>query len=159
MLAVGEWHPPRHVFVVNLDHETLHIPYRVYYSPSLLRRELSGAHGVHRLILACLGTRHYDGYLRQACLAELFRSSEAWLTPYLIQLAGEYVIEITHDVAEGIVRRDIAVLGAFAKENPAYLGALQSRVTSYWSCHRDTYPDPNNYPGTKVITYLRQALD
>ena len=64
-VSSGEWHPPRHVFNVNFEGETLNIPYRVYYGPALLRRELSSSSGINRLILACLGTRHYDGYLRQ----------------------------------------------------------------------------------------------
>lgn len=159
-VATREWHPPRHAFLVNLDREALFIPYRVYYSPALLRQELSNSHSVGRLLLACLGTRHYDGYLRQECLGELLGSDEVWLTPYILQLAGEYVVEIANEVAKGIVVRDSAMLATFAKENPGYLATLERRVTSYWSCyHRRAYPERNNYPGAKVFAFLRQVLE
>jgi hypothetical protein len=65
LVSAGEMHPPRHVFRVNLGRQALRIPYRLYYKPDLLRRELSNAQGAGKLVLACLGTRHYDGYLRQ----------------------------------------------------------------------------------------------
>lgn len=159
ILAEGEIHSSRHAFMVNLDRETLYIPYRLYYKPEALRCELGDSHGVSRLILACLGTRHYDGYLRQDCLKELLASDEAWLTPYILQLAGEYVVEIADDVARGIVKRDAATLGAFALENPDYLATLERRATSYWSYyHRQAYPDRNHYPGLQVLAVLRQVL-
>jgi hypothetical protein len=157
-LATGELHPPRQAFMVKVDRETLCIPYRLYYTPEVMRRELGNAQGVIKLILACLGTRHYDGYLRQECLKELLASDEAWLTPYFLQLAGEYVVEIAEDVAEGIGKRDAAALAAFALENPGYLATLERRVTSYWSYyHRRTYPERNRYPGTKVLAVLHRA--
>ena len=158
-VAKGEWHPPRHVFLVNLELAALRIPYRIYYDPMLLRRELATSDGDRRAILACLGTRHYDGYLRQECLAELWAVREAWLIPYVIQLAGEYVVEIARDVVEGIPKMDVPELAAFVRANPAYLATLQRRVTSYWSCyHRSAYPDRGAYPGTKVVTYLQKSF-
>lgn len=158
-VAKEEWHPPRHVFLVNLEREALRIPYRIYYDPMVLRRELATSEGDRRAILACLGTRHYDGHLRQECLAELWSVREAWLMPYVIQLASEYVVEIARDVADGITKMDVPELAAFVRANPAYLATLQRRVTSYWSCyHRCAYPDQNAYPGTKVVAYLQKGF-
>lgn len=152
-------HPPRHAFTVNVDHETLQIPYRVYFNPGLLHQQLGHAHGIDRLILACLGTRHYDGYLRQQCLHYLTGCADSWLTPYIVQLAGEYVVEIVEDVAHDIVSRDPFLLAAFAMENPEYLATLGRRITSYWSCyHREAYPNKEDYPGSKVAACLRRAV-
>lgn len=160
LVATGEMHPPRHAFKVDLDRETLMIPYRVYYVPDLLRRKLGDAVGIDKLVLACLGTRHYDGYLRQECLTDLLSSEESWLTPYIVQLAGEYVVEIAEDVAHGIVLRDSSLLATFARENPDYLVTLGQRITSYWDCyHREAYPSTNDYPGSKVLARLQQALE
>jgi len=157
-LANSESDPPRHVFAVRVDQQILRIPYRLYYDLDVLRRELDAAHGDTRLILACLGTRHHDGHLRQACLPRLFESDEAWLTPYLLQLASEYVVEIVRDIAIGIGRRDKAALATFALDNPAYLATLERRVCSYWSYyHRAAYPDRMDYPGSKVLAVLRAA--
>lgn len=158
--ARGESHPPGGSFSINLDHETLSIPYRVYYDAATLRREIRRSQGVRKMILACLGTRHHDGYLRHECLAEILKSDEAWVNPFILQLAGEYVVEIARDVAAGVIRRDVEKLASYAKENSAYLATLQRRVTSYWSCyHRAAYPDRHAYPGTKVVAYLRQIVE
>ena len=153
VVARDEPTPPRGAFTVNVDGEALHIPYRVYYDAGRLRRALDKAQGVDRLVLACLGTRHHDGHVRQACLARIVGSNDAWLTPYIVQLAGEYVIEIVDDVARWIGTRDTS---AFVRDNPAYLATLARRVTSYWNCyHRRAYPDRADYPGTRVLTLMR----
>jgi hypothetical protein len=39
---------------------------------------------------------------RQACLAQILGSEDAWLTPYIVQLACKYVSEIVDDVAQWI---------------------------------------------------------
>jgi hypothetical protein len=146
-------------FLVSVDGEALRIPYRVYYRPELLRRRLDHAQGTEKLILACLGTRHHDGYLRQECLRVLLGGEASWLTPYMLQLAGEYVLEIVQDVADGIASRDPSALAAFARENPGYLATLARRITSYWSAyHRHLYPNRHAYPGARVLACLRQLL-
>lgn len=155
-VAIGERRPPSHAFIVNMDGEALRIPYRLYYDPALLRRELRNTQATARLILLCFGTRHYDGYLRQECLHELLKNEAPWLIPYVVQLAGEYVVEIAEDVANTISERNPATLQAFALENPAFLSTLERRVTSYWSCyHRQAYPERDCYPGAKVLAVLR----
>lgn len=148
--------PPRGAIRVNVDGETLRIPYRLYYDAARLRRAIRDTHGVDKLVLACLGTRHHDGRVRQECLAQILGSPDTWLTPYIVQLAGEYVIEIVNDVLHGIRMRDPASLAAFARENPAYMATLSQRVTSYWNCyHRHAHPDRAEYPGTRVLTLMR----
>lgn len=159
-VAAGEIRTPVGAFNVNVDREALRIPCRLYYRPDLLRWKLSNSYGVEKLIVACLGTRHYDGYLRQQCLGHLLRSEASWITPYIVQLAGEYVIEIVDDVAAGIMLRGTSTLAAFARENPDYLATLGRRVTSYWNAyHRRAYPDRSDYPGSKVMACLLNTLE
>jgi len=158
-VTIGEWHPPNHAFTVNVEREALCIPYRVYYDPDLLRRQLRELQALARLILLCLGTRHYDGYLRQECLRELVKYEAPWLTPYFLQLASEYVVEIVEDVANVIGERSPATLRAFASENSAYLATLGRRMTSYWSYHRHAYPERHSYPGAKVLAVLNTASE
>jgi hypothetical protein len=156
----GEWHPPKHAFMVNVEGEALRIPYRVYYDPDLLRRQLRDLQATSKLILLCLGTRHYDGYFRQECLRELVKNDAPWITPYVLQLAGEYVVEITADVANAIDGYSPAALRAFAWENSAYLATLARRMTSYWNCdHRRAYPERHSYPGAKVLAMLNAAVE
>ena len=159
-VTIGEWHPPSHTFTVNVEGEALRIPYRVYYDPSLLRRQIRDLQAAARLILLCLGTRHYDGYLRQECLRELVKNEASWLTPYVLQLAGEYVVAITEDVANAIGEHNSPTLLVFASENSAYLATLGRRITSYWSCyHRHAYPERSSYPGAKVLAALNAVVE
>lgn len=159
-VTIGELFPPSDAFIVNVDGEALRIPYRVYYDPDILRRQLRAFQDAARLILLCLGTRHHDGYLRQECLRELVKNEAPWLTPYVVQLAGEYVVEITEDVAKAIEQHDPARLRSFASDNSAYLATLGRRVTSYWSCyHRRTYPERHLYPGARVLAVLNAAVE
>lgn len=159
-LGAPEFQPWPGWFQVAVDGEVLRIPYRVYYRPDLLRQLLSRAQGTDKFILACVGTRHHDGYLRQECLRLVLGCRASWSTPYILQLAGEYVVEIVQDVADGIAARDPTALAAFARENPRYLATLARRVTSYWDCyHRHAYPDRSAYPGSKVLASLRQLLN
>jgi hypothetical protein len=159
-VTTGEWHPPSHAFIVNVEGEALRIPYRVYYDPDLLRRQIRDLQAAARLILLYMGTRHYDGYLRQECLRELVKNEAPWLTPYVLQLAGEYVVEIIQDVANAIGEHNAAMLRAFASENSAYLATLGRRITSYWSCyHRHAYPERHSYPGAKVLAVLNATVE
>lgn len=159
-VTITELHPPSNAFMVNVEGEALCIPYRVYYDSDLLRRQLRNLNATARLILLCLGTRHCDGYVRQECLGELIKNEAPWLTPYVLQLAGEYVVEITKDVADAIGERNHATLRAFVLENSAYLATLAQRMASYWSCyHRQAYPESRAYPGTKVLAVLHAVLE
>lgn len=156
LVAQEEIAPPRGAFTVGVDGETLRIPYRLYYDAERLRRAIGNAHGIDKRILACLGTRHHDGRVRQACLALILGSDAAWVTPYIVHLAGEYVIEIVDDVARALPMRDPASLAVFARANPIYLATLARRVTSYWNCcHRGTYPDRAEYPGARTLALMR----
>jgi hypothetical protein len=98
--------------------------------------------------------------LRQECLARILDVDDAWLAPYIVQLAGEYVIEIVNDIARAIGMRDASLLAAYARDNPDYLATLSRRVTSYWNCyHRREYPDRADYPGTQVLRLLQNLPD
>jgi hypothetical protein len=159
VVAHGETAPPSRAFSVNAAGETLWIPYRLYYDPARLRDALTNAQGIDKIMVACLGTRHCDGYVRQECLAQILGGGEPWLMPYIVQLAGEYVIEIVHDVLREMHMRDTSALAAFARDNPTYLATLSRRATSYWNCyHRRDYPDRADYPGTRVLARILAAV-
>ena len=159
-LASTEIAKPSGAFSVNLDEETLQIPYRVYYAHDQLRSDLLGSRGDAKLVLACLGTRHYDGYLRQQCLSHLSSSDVNWVLPYIVQLAGEYVLEIVDEVAETIQSVDSSSVATFVRQNPAYLATFARRVTSYWNeYHRHDYPCRSDYPGSKVLASLLRSVE
>jgi hypothetical protein len=149
--------PPSSAFLVMQSGEQLRIPYRVYYDKDWLRQGLfNSTERNERIILTCLGTRHSDGHFRQEALEQLVGYEEAWITPYIIQLASEYVVEITAIVASNLKKRNAFTLAAFVRENADYLSTFETRVANYWSyAYRHVYPEKRLYPGFEVLELLR----
>jgi hypothetical protein len=102
----------------------------------------------------CLCTRSTDGYIRQAYLRSVVKIDEPWAIPFVVLLAGDYVIEIAKDLKAALssLNRD-AYIG-FVRENRPLLQLLSQRATSYWNCyHSSAYPERSAYPG---VNFLRE---
>jgi hypothetical protein len=141
--------------------EPVTLPYRIYNpmpSPSLL----GALSGVEQTMVACLYTRHHDGFVRRTYLRTLLTSTEPWVVPFVVQLCGEYVIEICADIerfasdvlpANALLRSSYT---AFLSQNATFLALTEQRAVSYWSCyHRRQYPDQRTYPGLTALTKMR----
>ncbi|MEU0672805.1 hypothetical protein ABZ330_07910 [Streptomyces sp. NPDC006172] len=116
------------------------------------------------LLLHCLYTRHHDGRVRQRHLAEIVASTEPWVIPFVVQSAGDYVLEILVDLRDAL--RDLATpdtrralaYGQFIMANPAFFARAERRVVSHWNCHyRHAYTTFHGYPGSTLIALLRSA--
>ncbi|MFJ8112108.1 hypothetical protein [Streptomyces sp. NPDC096132] len=127
-------------FEVEVQGETVAIPSRIYNDePGVdLARPLTGT---QQVILHCLYSRHSDGRVRQRHLEQIVASREPWVVPFVVQLAGEYVLEILDVIGRGLT--DLAVPGSaqrrlygeFIARNPAFFARTERRVVSYWSCY------------------------
>lgn len=169
--VVATLSPPIHrleqSFTVLVREDIVVIPYRLYYAepvpgsgPLLV--------GDQALVRACLMSRNHDGHVRQRAVERLLASSEDWVVPFVVQLVGEYVVEIMEtiwaDLASDLTglhspRRD--AYQRFVRANPDFIVLTRARVTSYWACYyRNRFPDwdkqPNraDYPGYRLIEYL-----
>ncbi|MFJ8601562.1 hypothetical protein ACIREM_23185 [Streptomyces shenzhenensis] len=152
---------PAEPFSVNVQGQLLVIPARLYNDePSadaveaLSPRQLT--------ILHCLYTRHHDGRVRQRHLECIVGSAEPWVIPYVVQLVGEYVVEILAVIRRALSDLDMpgttlrAAYGQFIVDNPSFFARTQRRVVSYWSCYyRFNYPSFPGYPGCTVLEFLR----
>jgi hypothetical protein len=112
------------------------------------------------LMLHCLFTRHHDGYVRQRHLAPLLVARHHWVIPYVVQLLGEYVVEIIEEIRDGTA--DVHVPGSwqhdrfrsFAVSNGSFVALTRQRAASYWTCYyRDEYlgPGPRARNGTRHL--------
>lgn len=166
--AVGELVPPTSVGLsstisVDLDDGPVTVPYRIYIDepPAVPQEALS----VTQLaILNCLYTRHHDGRVRQRRLAQVIGLNEPWVVPFVVQLAGEYVLEILLDIRRGLTDLEEpgtpqhATYGQVLAANPSFVALTGQRVVSYWNCyHRSLYADRRHYPGYTLMTSLRAA--
>jgi len=143
-------------FAVRLDGESLFIPERVYYAPGALVAATQ-AGGNLGLIALCLGTRHHDGFVREHCLRQLLDAHEAWIVPFVVRLAGEYVAQIVALIEERLPSLDAVRYGKFLRENPGFLATTERRVVSYWYAYQHAgYRQRGAEPGSRVVAAFRR---
>ncbi|MTJ81956.1 MAG: hypothetical protein F8N37_13215 [Telmatospirillum sp.] len=134
--------------------EAVRIPYRIHFQG--LDESNLQIRGDARAAILCLCTRSTDGYTRQRALRQVLTIGEPWIAPFVMLLAGEYVVEIIEDIVRNIPAFNREIYAAFVRENRIFMQFLRARATSYWNeyyrcpCykhphygvgyHRDTYP-------------------
>jgi hypothetical protein len=152
--------PPSSSFDVVVDGEAVTIPYRLYNpEPSSVR--MGSLSPVQLTMLACLYTRHHDGRVRQRYLRLLAAQANPWVAPFVVQLLGEYVVEIVLDTREYLAQAGEplrAVYRRFAADNPQFLNLTRQRATSYWDCYyRSRFPDREDYPAFRILRALEEG--
>ena len=147
-------------FTVRVQSETLSAPGRVYYDPSALHSMISNSPSETRTMALCLGTRHCDGHVREECLRQVIGINLPWVVPFVIQLVGEYVIEIVNVVVHELPNLDKATFSNFVRQNPGFIPTTRRRVTSYWSCyHRGRFPHQQESPGYLAMQWLESLSE
>ena len=69
------------------------------------------------MLALCLGTRHHDGHLREACLRQLLLQERAWTVPFVVHLCGEYVLEIVEVIGAALPAWNGEALARYLREN------------------------------------------
>jgi hypothetical protein len=70
-------------------------------------------------IALCLGARHHDGHVREACLKQLLLQERAWTVPFVVHLCGEYVLEIIEVIGAALPEWNADALERYLRENRA----------------------------------------
>ncbi len=142
-------------FFVKVAGEVVAIPYRLYCDPS----KIVAAHlmDLEKEIVHCLLTRHNDGFVRQHHLARIVCSRNAWVPPFVIQLLGEYVIEITGVIHDNLSALDRSCYKEFIRANPEFLTQIAQRVASYWDCYYRVQKK-EEYVGFKVLEFFKALV-
>jgi hypothetical protein len=147
--------PAAHTFSVSIGSEVVEIPYRIYHDPALIHRERLTR--TQDELLSCLLTRHHSGLVRQENLKRILDSNHEWVPPFILQLVGEYVIEIIRSVQDNFDRLDVNLYRAFLTRNPAFYQTTKDRVASYWNCyHRGQ--QKADYAGFQVLEAFDRLL-
>ncbi|MFS8203105.1 hypothetical protein ACLVWQ_31005 [Streptomyces sp. CWNU-52B] len=151
-------------FEVEVQGETVSIPSRIYHEEPGAYLELPLT-GTQQVILHCLYSRHSDGRVRQRHLEQIVASGEPWVVPFVVQLAGEYVLEILEAIGRGLPGLAVPgsaqrrLYGEFIARNPAFFARTERRVVSYWSCYyRWKYGAFGTYPGGVLLEAFRAAV-
>ncbi|AEW98346.1 hypothetical protein [Streptantibioticus cattleyicolor] len=154
---------PASPFSVVVGDETVAIPYRIHPDePSVdVVRALTAT---RRAILHCLYSRHGDGVVRQRHLEHIVTCDEPWVVPFVVQLVGEYVVQIVKVIRQGLAdlpsgrSAGYRLYGDFVTRNPEFFTLTEYRAVTYWSYHyRWKFPVFGAYPGCQVLELLRAA--
>jgi hypothetical protein len=143
-------------FTVKVEVELVSIPNRVYHDPALIHTDTLGS--LQKRLVDCILTRHCDGFVRQKHLARIVASDDAWVPPFVVQLLGEYVIEIIRVIDENLGKPDSCLYTQFLQSNPDFLALTAKRVTSYWNCYYRSYRS-EEYVGFRVLRFLRELAN
>jgi len=150
-------------FPVVLQGRQVAIPGRIY-NDEPPPESVAALSSRRRQVLHCLYSRHCDGRVRQRHLARILGSPDPWVFPFVVQLVGEYVLEILVDIRDGLRGLGIPgdalrlAYGEFLVANPAFFDRTQRRVVSYWSCYYcSAFRSFQGYPGCTVLDLLRSA--
>jgi hypothetical protein len=145
-------------FSVIVGGEQLAAPYRVYYAAPDLRAVIDGSREDSRTLALCLGTRHWDGYVREECLRSLIADRRPWAAPFIVQLLGEYVVEIAQAILAVLQQGYVAGLAEFVTDNPSFMATTRRRVVSYWHCYyRPYFPTLQDYPAHVALELVEKV--
>lgn len=116
-----------------------------------------------RAAAGCIYTRHHDGRTRQRALGLALSVDVDWCAPFVVQLLGEYVVEICIYVEELLTDRAMTYpnvvrgLQHFAESNPDFMALTRARATSYWSeYYRTDFPHINTYPAIRALDQIKR---
>lgn len=140
---------------VTLRGEVVRIPSRIYFAePSV--GTVQHLTDRQKTILTCLLTRHDNGFVREKMVRQLLlQDADFWTAPFVVQLLGEYVLEIILAVQEGIQPKHREIYAEFLHENPKFHALTRARVASYRACyHRHPFPTLAQYPGSILLSTL-----
>jgi hypothetical protein len=143
-------------FTVRVNNESVSIPYRVYHNPASIKtNELSG---LQESLVDCILSRNHDGFVRQEYLARIVSSNYAWVPPFVIQLLGEYVVEILRVIEANLGNLDKALYAQFLRANLEFLALTEQRVISYWDCYYRFSCRKEDYPGFRALHFFKQLV-
>jgi hypothetical protein len=146
---------------VTFDGEDLEIPNRI--CNAFPARAFEHLPPLSRAAAGCIDTRHHNGHTRQRALGLALSADVDWCAPFVVQLLGEYVVEICTDVETLLIGGSTTYpnvargLRQLAESNPAFIALTRARATSYWSeYYRADFPDIDTYPAIRVLDQIRR---
>ncbi len=134
-----------------LSAEEISFPKRIYYIDNFQYPPYHFSF-TQKMIYHAIFTRSCDGFIRakhiQAILKEDFPN---WITPYIIKLSDEYVVEIINQIYVMLADEKKAEIQKFCLLNIQSFLKSHDRIRSYWhTYYRGSFPIFENYTGEKL---------
>jgi len=144
-------------FTVRVNNEVVSIPYRVYHNPSSIKT--NNLSGLQKNLVGCILSRNHDGFVRQEYLSQILGCKYTWVPPFVIQLLGEYVVEILRVIEANLGNLDKPLYAQFLRENPDFLALTEQRVISYWDCYHRFSCRKEDFPGFRAVNFFKQLVN
>ena len=142
-------------FSVRVGGEDVLIPYRIYHDLALIEPEQLTP--LQAKLLDCLLTRHHSGFVRENYLKSVVCSNHQWISPFVVQLVGEYVIEILDAISKNLDNLDPQLYRRFLTSNPNFHALTKQRVVSYWECYYWRQPK-EHYAGFRILEHFDRLV-
>jgi len=163
-ISIHTLHSSNGTFQVQLNTEPISIPVRIYWEEHRLM-EPKDLTEIQKVALSCLLTRHYNGFVREKHLKHILNRNYYWVQPFIIQLIGEYVIEIIQQVLNRFSDLNKTNLSIFVNENQQFWELTKSRIMSYWDCYyRKKFNGQisgftrQEYPGFELVDRIEKEV-
>ena len=151
---VSEYKPQ----IFKIRGEIVEIPYRVYFEQPD-QELLKNLNVQQQIILDCIYLRHHNGFVREQHLINLIETEVYFTTPFVIQLLGEYVVELIYILDKGITDDYISKYAELLNDNLFFWKQTQSRMVSYWDIYyRQTSPKLKDYVGYRLTKRLNESI-
>ncbi|ALX04411.1 hypothetical protein AERYTH_06760 [Aeromicrobium erythreum] len=150
---------PRRPRGIVVDGEVVEIPARQYHG-GMDAPDRARLTSTQLGVAACIHSRHHDGRERQAWLPSLLTFDEPCASPFIVQLLGEYVVEIVTEIESTLRSGSTAAstierLVAFMEENAPFVARTRDRARSYWwKYHTYAYATFADYPAARALDLL-----
>ncbi len=144
-------------FTVRVNNEVVSIPCRVYHNPSSIKT--NNLSGLQKNLVGCILSRNHDGFVRQEYLSQILGCKYTWVPPFVIQLLGEYVVEILRVIEANLGNLDKPLYAQFLRENPDFLALTEQRVISYWDCYHRFSCRKEDFPGFRAVNFFKQLVN
>ena len=129
------------------------IPCRIYFDEPKNTTKLNEG---EKNILNGIYSRHDNGFVRQKYIEKMIENKNYWVTPFFIQLFGEYIYRII-EIFNEYLTNNLDNCIRFINENQKYWRKIESKVASYWNeYYREEYPVYSKYLGKEIINKIRK---
>jgi hypothetical protein len=142
-------------FSARVSGENVSIPYRIYHDP--VRIDSARLNPQQTELLDCLLTRHHNGFVREEHLARIICRSHDWVPPFVVQLVGEYVVEILRIIQKASGNLDTGLYRRFLTDNAIFFAITKQRVVSYWDCYH-RWQKKQDYPGFQILNFFDRLI-
>ncbi len=141
----------------------IQIPQRIYNDP-IADSDYRSLSERQRLVADAWYSRSHDGFVRQRHLNRIIPAKELWVVPYVVAALGDYVVEIVHEVDDGLRRHakpgswHLQAYLQFAANNDDLITLMRRRATSYQHCYYSGSYSRRGGAGRKPIYPAFSAL-